>query len=161
MIVNLYGDDVSLKAAQLFLTEANMQNKKIGLTSGVFDLTHYYHLVYLERCRRHCHILIVGVDSDDLVRGTKGDSRPIFPEGHRLRLIEQMKPISMAFLLGKVSDFSRAVDLFNPHYIFKNQAFKEEEILGADKARVITIPDVEEKTSTSQFIEKIQSRTCI
>jgi len=43
----------------------------VGITSGCFDLTHNYHLNYFLRCRRLCDILIVGVDSDDLVRKTK------------------------------------------------------------------------------------------
>lgn len=46
------------------LNEFNLiqtRDKKIGLTSGCFDLIHYYHLRYLERCKANCDLLIVGV----------------------------------------------------------------------------------------------------
>lgn len=56
------------------LNEFNLiqtRDKKIGLTSGCFDLIHYYHLRYLERCKANCDLLIVGVDSDSLVEMNK------------------------------------------------------------------------------------------
>lgn len=41
----------------------NIQDKVVGVTSGCFDLFHFYHLRYLERCKALCGFLIVGVDS--------------------------------------------------------------------------------------------------
>ncbi len=30
----------------------------IGLTSGCYDLMHYYHLKYFERCKRNCDLIV-------------------------------------------------------------------------------------------------------
>lgn len=49
--------------------------KIVGVTSGCFDLLHFYHLRYLERCRALCDFLIVGVDSDILVHANKTSGR--------------------------------------------------------------------------------------
>ena len=46
----------------------------IGLTSGCFDLFHSLHLSYLQKCRRMCDFLVVGVDCDDFV--AKSPSSP-------------------------------------------------------------------------------------
>ncbi len=131
----------------------------VGLTSGCWDLTHYYHLRYWERCKRHCDLLVVGVDDDYLVKETKGNSRPIYHESHRLRLVEHSRFVDAVFFMHKVEDFGKMSEAIKPDYIFKNQTFKEikpEEILGHEyAANIIFIDDVEEKTSTTEFINSI------
>jgi len=129
---------------------------KVGLTSGCWDLTHYYHLRFWERCKRCCDILLVGVDDDHLVRSTKGKDRPIYHEGHRLRLVEHSRFVDAVFLMHDVSDFAKMSELIHPNFIFKNQAFNEIKILGSEFAQeVIIINDVEEKMSTTEFIKTI------
>ncbi len=137
-----------------------MDRLTFGITSGCWDLTHYYHLRFWERCKRHCDVLIVGVDDDYLVRQTKGQSRPIFNEGHRLRLVDHSKYVQAAFLMHKVTDLERMCQYIKPDFMFKNQAFKDmstEQILGSKYVdEVVIINDVEEKTSTSEFVKLIE-----
>lgn len=61
-----------------------------GLTSGCFDLCHVGHILYLQRCKLLCDELIVGVDSDELVRKTKGPRRLIISENERLDLVRNL-----------------------------------------------------------------------
>ncbi|MBI4160805.1 MAG: adenylyltransferase/cytidyltransferase family protein [Candidatus Yanofskybacteria bacterium] len=135
-----------------------VSGKVIGLTSGSYDLFHHLHLVYLKRCRRYCDLLIVGVDSDDLVRIRKGSHRPLVPEHQRVAIVSELSCVGGAFILGSVEDFEQAVRLLSPVFIFKNDEFKEEEVLGRDKAKVIIIPDIIQYSSTSQIIEEILKR---
>lgn len=55
----------------------------IGYTSGVFDLFHYGHKNYISACRLQCDILVIGVDSDELVSRRKGCARPSQPAAVR------------------------------------------------------------------------------
>lgn len=140
------------------------KNLKIGVTSGCYDLTHYYHLKYWERCKRHCDILVVGVDDDYLVKKCKGDSRPIFNETHRLAMVEHSRYVDAVFLMHEIEDFEKMVKKFRPDFIFKNQAFAESNtdlvILGRKFCReVIYINDIEEIQSTSDFIKKIVDKS--
>ncbi|MFC1640432.1 adenylyltransferase/cytidyltransferase family protein [Patescibacteria group bacterium] len=140
------------------MVRASLDGKNVGLTSGTFDLFHHLHLVYLTRCRRMCDVLIVGVDNDDLVMERKGPERPLVPEHQRVAIVNALSCVQIAFILGTVDDFARAVDVLNVSVIFKNQDFKEEEVLGRDKARVVIVPDMIQHSSTSQIIGEILKR---
>lgn len=52
---------------------------KIVLTSGVYDRWHTGHIRYLAKARDHGDILIVALDTDELVRKRKGAGRPFDP----------------------------------------------------------------------------------
>jgi len=67
-------------------------NKKyrIGYTTGTFDLFHVGHLNLLEKAKKHCEILIVGVSTDELVKQYKGEY-PIIPFEDRIRIVEALR----------------------------------------------------------------------
>ncbi len=132
--------------------------ENIGFTSGSFDLYHHMHLAYLRRCRRLCDLLIVGLDSDDLIKDRKGPGRPFVVEHQRLEIIGDSKQVHAAFIMGGVQDFELAVEVFGVHTIFKNEQFgqKGEKILGSDRAKVIILEDLIQYSSTSQLAEAIQ-----
>src|SRR3989344_5816915 len=156
MICDLY-DQTAIAVIQTYLQCAHGNGKKIGLTSGSFDLIHPYHVLYLTRCRRSCDFLVVGVDSDELVRMRKGEGRPLNYDSRRVVMVDAMKPVAFAFVMNSVEDFALASKLFTPDFIFKNDAFwgHEDEILGKEYAKEIRIiRDVADYTSTTQILEE-------
>ncbi len=71
---------------------------RIGIVGGVWDLIHEGHAKYLELAKKECDILIVVVDSDELVRDRKGPSRPVVPETERLRMISFIRSVDIITL---------------------------------------------------------------
>ncbi|SFX08906.1 adenylyltransferase/cytidyltransferase family protein [Marinospirillum alkaliphilum] len=63
--------------------------KKIGYTTGVYDLFHIGHLNVLKRARLECDYLIVGVTTDELCESRKG-KRPIIPFVERMEIVEHI-----------------------------------------------------------------------
>ena len=134
------------------------EGKIVGITSGCFDLTHYLHLVYFLRCRRLCDYLVVGVDSDDLTRKTKGPDRPYVSEDRHAAMVDAMKPVHAAFIMGSVADLRRGVERLGARKIFKNEDFAIEDIVGGDLAEIVSVPDIVTVDSTTAMIEEILRR---
>lgn len=141
------------------LLKRALTGKVVGLTSGTYDLLHYLHHVFLEKCRRQCDVLIVGIDSDRLVRETKGDDRPFVPEGQRVSMVNAMQVVDAVFVMDSTDDFLRAVQELCIKVIFKNDAFKVEEVIGGDIAKVVIVPDVRIPDSTTAIVEECIHRT--
>ena len=64
--------------------------KKIGYTTGVYDLFHIGHLNVLKRAKLECDYLIVGVTTDELSFSRKG-KMPIIPFTERMEIVEHIK----------------------------------------------------------------------
>lgn len=63
--------------------------KTVVYTSGTFDMLHANHIKLLEYCRALGDILIVGVNTDELVESYK--STPIIPFDERIALVKALK----------------------------------------------------------------------
>lgn len=75
-----------------------MKKYRIGYTQGVFDMFHIGHLNLLNHAKEQCEYLLVGVNSDDLVKQYKGFI-PNIPEEHRLEIVENIKAVDQAFVV--------------------------------------------------------------
>ena len=131
----------------------NLNDKVIGITSGCFDLLHYYHLRYLERCKSLCDILIVGVDSDLLVYQNK-HKYPTIPEHHRLAMIDALKCVDITFKMDSLNDLLNMYKHVNK--VFKNSNTIYGKQVNYGDAELVIVPDIEEVNSTTQIINKIQ-----
>lgn len=65
----------------------------IGYTTGVFDLFHIGHLNILEKSKKLCDYLIVGVSTDELVLAEKGHL-PIIPFQDRCAIVKAIKYVN-------------------------------------------------------------------
>jgi D-beta-D-heptose 7-phosphate kinase/D-beta-D-heptose 1-phosphate adenosyltransferase len=127
----------------------------IGLTSGCFDLFHHLHLAYLQKCRRLCDVLVVGVDSDDFVRKTKGPARPVISEHQRVMILNALECVDVTFIMGSLKDWEIACGTFHPSVLFKNSRFDPKEVINPFRAEVVIVPDVMSFDSTSHIIAEI------
>jgi len=133
----------------------------VGLTSGCFDLIHFGHVHYLQRCRALCDRLIVAIDSDKMVREAKGSERPIVPEQDRLRLVNSLGCVDAALIIDELPDLDRAVRMFGIDRVFKHGGFvrqRPSRLFGVDGTGVelVVVPDVEGLASTTEIIRRIK-----
>jgi len=154
MLFNI-NDAADIEVVRIYVESMKQGNKIIGLTSGCFDVIHFHHSLYLMRCRRECDVLIVGVDSDKLVRSTKGEHRPIIYDSRRATMIDNQKQVAFTFIMNSLEDFGRAAQFIRPAFVFKNNKFegKENDIVGKDHVnKIIIIKDLIEHKSTTEIL---------
>jgi D-beta-D-heptose 7-phosphate kinase / D-beta-D-heptose 1-phosphate adenosyltransferase len=63
------------------------QGRRIVFTNGCFDILHAGHVAYLNRAKALGDLLVVGLNTDESVRGLKGAERPINPLDDRAHVL--------------------------------------------------------------------------
>ena len=74
-----------------------LDDMKIGITFGTFDLFHIGHLNILSRAKENCDVLYVGVSSD-LLNFSKKRIRSVYGEYERLEIVSAIKYVDFVFL---------------------------------------------------------------
>ena len=135
--------------------------KTVVFTNGCFDLLHVGHLSYLEQAKSLGDYLIVAINSDASVRHLKGDSRPIHSERDRLRLIQAMSVVDVAFIFHEETPLS-VISKIKPDIHTKGGDYEKESLVEYDAViqhggQVIILPFIDGK-STTTIIQKIKSQ---
>ena len=132
--------------------------RTVGFTSGCFDILHAGHIHYLSQAKKHCDILVVGVNSDRSVRAYKGEKRPLNREQHRIEVVSQLKPVDFAFLFDELRN-NINLELLRPHLYIKAGDYRETDltskaVVERHGGKVRILPYVS-GLSTTAMIEKI------
>lgn len=72
--------------------EYNMKKYKIGYTQGTYDLFHVGHLNIINNAKKYCDYLVVGVNSDRLVKEYK-NKEVVINEDDRARIVSSIKGV--------------------------------------------------------------------
>ncbi|MBI1866011.1 MAG: adenylyltransferase/cytidyltransferase family protein, partial [Nitrospirae bacterium] len=81
------GKVVTREVLQRECERLRREGKRIVFTNGCFDILHAGHVKYLARARSMGDVLVIGLNSDESVRGIKGALRPINPENERAEVL--------------------------------------------------------------------------
>ena len=75
-----------------------MKHYRIGYTQGVFDMFHIGHLNLINNAKKHCDTLIVGVNSDDLVKAYKNKT-PVICQEDRKAILSNLKSVDECLIV--------------------------------------------------------------
>lgn len=151
---------VSASQLKSFIGPKDKRSKKVVFTNGCFDLIHAGHVSYLEAARGLGDALIVAVNSDQSIRGLKGQSRPIVPEDQRLAVIAGLGCVDYVVLFDKQTPRELIQEL-EPDVLVKGADYQLDEIAGAESVMqsggsVKRIPFLE-GLSTTDIIKKVKA----
>ena len=135
--------------------------RRIVFTNGCFDLLHAGHVQSLEEARSLGDALIVGLNSDQSVRGLKGPQRPLVPQAQRARVLAGLACVDAVVIFNE-STPARVIQRLLPDVLAKGGDWSADAIVGAEivKAhggRVRRLRYVR-GCSTTQLIERIRQR---
>jgi rfaE bifunctional protein nucleotidyltransferase chain/domain len=137
---------------------------RIVLANGCFDLLHVGHIRYLEAARRLGDILVVGINSDEQVKGLKGANRPLMPENERAEIVAALRFVDLVTIFGEptVAELIRAIrpDIHAKGTDYTEETVPEREIVREYGGRTAIVGDPKNHSTTALIaqVESLESR---
>jgi len=91
--------------------------KRIVLVGGVFDILHIGHIRFLQKAKKSGDILFLLLESDESVRKSKGEKRPINSRKDRAQALAALQTVDFVIILKgllKNEDYDKIVKLIRP-----------------------------------------------
>jgi D-glycero-beta-D-manno-heptose 1-phosphate adenylyltransferase len=150
----------TLSEAVAFAERLRADHKTVVFTNGVFDLLHPGHLRYLQHARNLGDALIVGVNSDRLVRENKGADRPINPEAERAEVLAALACVDAVAIFDEETPV-QIISALQPDVLVKGADWAEDAIVGRDivgarGGRVVRV-DIERGYSTRAILDSVRN----
>lgn len=136
--------------------------KIIGFTAGTFDMFHIGHLNLLKNAKKECDYLIVGVNSDELVKAYKNKD-VIIPLEERLQIVQAIQYVDEAIPMDTLDKFEIWEKThYNRLFIGSDwkgseRWMKTEKEMAEYGVKVVYLPYTQE-TSSTVLREKLLSR---
>jgi rfaE bifunctional protein nucleotidyltransferase chain/domain len=89
------GRVLDIEAACAWREEQRSAGRTIIFTNGCFDILHAGHVHYLAWARAQGDALVVGLNSDDSVRGLKGAGRPYTSFADRAAILTALRSVDV------------------------------------------------------------------
>jgi D-beta-D-heptose 7-phosphate kinase/D-beta-D-heptose 1-phosphate adenosyltransferase len=133
--------------------------RRVVFTNGVFDVLHIGHLKLLEFCKRQGDYLVVAIDSDNRVKQTKGQNRPVYGEQERKSILEAIRHVDEVIVFDSMDDLRNLHRTIQPDVVVKGSDWSEERLRQTDgiceNSKVVLYERIQEY-STTNTIEKIK-----
>lgn len=138
------------------------QNLRVGFTNGCYDLLHAGHLRSLREAKRQCDRLIVAVNTDDSIKRSKGEARPIQKEEVRSLVLAALEMVDAVILFDQDTPL-HLIEAVLPNVLIKGADYRVDQVIGADvvmrhggRVHLVTL---EEGQSTTNLVRKMQDFT--
>lgn len=124
----------------------------IVFTNGCFDILHAGHVRYLNAARALGDRLVVGLNSDESVRGLKGPERPINPETDRAEVLDGLRAVDLVVTFATATA-TPVIEALCPHVYAKGGDYRPETLpetpaVHAGGGRIALLPFLEGRSTT-------------
>jgi D-beta-D-heptose 7-phosphate kinase / D-beta-D-heptose 1-phosphate adenosyltransferase len=127
----------------------------VVFTNGCFDILHPGHIHLLNESKKLGKKLIVGLNSDASVKRIKGPNRPILSQDQRKKMLEALGIADEVIIFDEDSP-RYLITRLKPDIITKGGDYKPDDVVGADMAKVVIIPTLEDYSTTGVVNEVIR-----
>ena len=131
-----------------------------GLVTGCFDILHVGHIHFLKHAKSRCNRLVVGINSDAIIKKIKGEKRPINASISRKELLLSLKYVDEVFVFDTWL-IEPVVAQYKPDIYFISEIDPGEkvktEVAKKYRSRLVKIPMHESygKISTTAIVSKM------
>ena len=131
------------------------KQEKIVFTNGCFDILHVGHVKYLEQAKSFGDVLIIGINSDSLVKSINGENRPINAESDRAYILASLEAVDYVVIFDDDTPYD-LIKLINPNVLVKGSDYEGKNIIGSDLVEELKLVKYINGKSTTKTIQKIQ-----
>ena len=129
---------------------------KIVWTNGCFDVLHRGHIELFKYARTFGDYLVVGVDTDERVKGSKGLSRPFNNLEDRVVLLGAIKYIDEIRTFDTDDELETQILLSEAEVIVVGSDYKDKNIIGSHLVEEVRFFDRIENYSTTKILVGLQ-----
>lgn len=134
---------------------------RVVLANGCFDFLHVGHIRYLRAAKALGGKLIVAINSDESVRGLKGEGRPLIPAHERAEILSAMEDVDAVVIFDE-PNVRALIREIRPDVQAKGTDYTEESVPERDEViacggRVAIVGDPKDH-SASNYIADLRGR---
>ena len=129
-------------------------NKKIGITTGCFDLLHDGHILSLGWCKENCDILVVCLNSDESIQQLKGKQRPIQSIQSRLSALIALDIVDYVLVFDQPNAVE-IIKMLKPNVLMKGGDYRDKHMLESDFVDTTLIGPYLDGVSTTNIIKNM------
>ena len=129
-------------------------SKKV-FVNGTFDILHRGHLELLNYAKSLGYV-IVGIDTDECIKGKKGPTRPIHNQEERKFHLENLKSVDEVIFFSSEPEFEGLIKSLKPDIIIVGSDWKEKSTIKSYYDGELIFFDRIEEYSTTKTIQKIK-----
>ena len=134
------------------------KNKKIIWTNGCFDVLHRGHIELFKFAKSQGDYLIVGVDTDERVKTSKGDSRPINNLQDRVAMLEAISYINGVVSFGTDKELEQQILYSGAEAIVVGNDYKDKKVIGSEIVKKVIFFEKLDGYSTTKIIQHNSDR---
>ena len=131
-----------------------IMSKKV-FVNGTFDILHRGHLELLNYAKSLGYV-IVGIDTDECIKGKKGPTRPIHNQEERKFHLENLKSVDEVIFFSSEPEFEGLIKSLEPDIIIVGSDWKEKSTIKSYYDGELIFFDRIEEYSTTKTIQKIK-----
>jgi len=133
-----------------------MLTTKVVWTNGCFDILHRGHIELFKYAKSLGDRLVVGIDTDERVKDSKGESRPFNNIQDRVEMLQAIKYIDEVRVFDTDSELETQVLLSDAEIIVVGSDYKNKKVIGSKHVKEVKFFDRIEGYSTTNILVGLQ-----
>lgn len=134
--------------------------RKVVVTIGTWDLLHIGHVRYLRKARNQGNVLIVGVDSDRVVKKLKGELRPVVPFSERCEMLSYQSCVDYVTVIDDIDKkgnwlYGLLKKIEPDVFVAEEQSYSQKQLTDIKKLckKLVVLQRQAQTTSTTKMIQ--------
>jgi len=135
---------------------------RVSATIGTYDVLHVGHMRYLTNARNQGDLLVVGVDTDAVVKRGKGDLRPIIPFKERIEMLSYQSCVDLIAPLDDLDENGSwkygLLQAIRPDvFVAEETSYSDEQLddIRRYSKQVVVLPRQAQGTSSTQIMDNL------